>query len=69
VLRWREPNAERPFRALGYPVAPAVFVLASLAIVLNAIVSNPGPSAAGASIIAVGVPIYLLILLRRRGRR
>jgi APA family basic amino acid/polyamine antiporter len=68
VLRWREPDAERPFRALGYPVAPGVFVLASLAIVVNAVVSNPGPSAAGAAIIALGVPIYLLIQLRRRTR-
>jgi len=68
VLRWREPDAERPFRALGYPVGPGVFVLASLAIVVNAVVSNPGPSAAGAGIIALGVPIYLLILLRGRTR-
>ena len=36
VLRFREPSAPRPFRALGYPVAPAIFVLASLAIVVNA---------------------------------
>ena len=44
VLRAREPNAPRPFKALGYPVAPAIFVLASLAIVVNAIYSDPGPS-------------------------
>ena len=31
VLRAREPDAPRPFKALGYPVAPAIFVLASLA--------------------------------------
>ena len=37
VLRQREPDAPRPFRASGYPVAPAIFVIASLAIVLNAL--------------------------------
>jgi APA family basic amino acid/polyamine antiporter len=68
VLRWREPDADRPFRALGYPVAPAVFVLASLAIVVNAVISNPRPSAAGALIIAVGVPIYFFITRRARRR-
>jgi APA family basic amino acid/polyamine antiporter len=32
VLRAREPNAPRPYKTLGYPIAPAIFVLASLAI-------------------------------------
>jgi basic amino acid/polyamine antiporter, APA family len=47
VLRFREPSAPRPFRAVGYPVAPAIFILASLAIVLNAVYSDPGPAGAG----------------------
>jgi len=68
VLRWREPDADRPFRALGYPVAPAVFVIASLAIVVNAVISNPRPSAAGVLIIALGVPIYFFITRRARRR-
>jgi APA family basic amino acid/polyamine antiporter len=66
VLRWREPDAERPFRALGYPFAPAIFVLASAAIVLNAVVSSPGPSLAGLGIIGAGVPIYFALRARRR---
>jgi APA family basic amino acid/polyamine antiporter len=58
VLRIREPQAPRPFRAWGYPWAPAIFVLASAVIVVNEIVRNPGPSAAGLLIIASGVPVY-----------
>jgi APA family basic amino acid/polyamine antiporter len=65
VLRRREPEAERPFRAWGYPVAPAIFALASFAIVLNAMVSNPGPSAAGLLIIAAGIPVYWYFARRR----
>jgi APA family basic amino acid/polyamine antiporter len=75
VLRRREPNAERPFRAWGYPIAPAIFSLASLAIVANALWSDLlvpvaagtrwGPSAAGLVVIAAGVPIFWWI--RRRG--
>ena len=65
VLRWREPSAPRPFRAVGYPVAPAVFALASLAIVVNAIYSDPGPAGAGLAIIAAGVPLYLWLTRRR----
>ena len=66
VLRRREPDAPRPFSALGYPVAPAIFVVVSLAIVVNAIVSNPGPSLAGVGIILAGVPLYLWFSARRR---
>ena len=65
VLRMREPNAPRPFKALGYPVGPAVFTLASAFIVLNAIWSDPGPSGAGALIIAAGIPVYFWMERRR----
>jgi basic amino acid/polyamine antiporter, APA family len=59
VLRSREPNAPRPFKALGYPVAPAIFTLASLAIVVNAIVRDPKTSGVGVLVIAAGIPLYL----------
>jgi len=58
VLRRRHPTAERPFRAWGYPWAPALFVAASALIVANEIWRNPRPSAAGLAIIAAGAPIY-----------
>ena len=50
VLRAREPNAPRPYKTLGYPVAPAIFVLASLAIVVNALLPRaPGHPASACS--------------------
>ena len=68
VLRGREPNAPRPFTALGYPIAPAVFAVVSLLIVMNALwtdlvtpIANGtpfGPSAAGLLVIALGLPLY-----------
>ena len=68
VLRSREPNADRPFKALGYPVAPAIFTLAALLIVANALYTDLvkpltagtqiGPSAAGFLVIGLGLPIY-----------
>lgn len=65
VLRWREPAAHRPFKTWGYPVTPLVFVVASAAMVANAIWRNPAPSAAGLALIAAGVPLYVYM---RRGR-
>ena len=78
VLRRSEPNAPRPFKAWGYPVAPAVFAVASLLIVGNALWNDLfqpllagtewGPSAAGILIIAAGVPVYLWMNRGARNR-
>ncbi len=75
VLRRREPDAPRPFKALGYPVAPAIFTVAMALIVGNALWTDLvlpvmrdtpwGPSAAGLIVIGLGLPVYLLI--GRRG--
>jgi len=65
VLRARDPHAPRPYKALGYPIAPAIFVLASLAIVLNAFYRNPGPSALGLLVIVSGMPLYVWLTRRR----
>ncbi len=58
VLRRREPHAPRPFKALGYPFTPAVFVTASLLMVVNAIWRDPGPSGAGVLVMLAGLPLY-----------
>jgi APA family basic amino acid/polyamine antiporter len=64
VLRARQPDAERPFRAWGYPVVPGVYVVASALILGNGLYTAPGPTGAGALVILAGIPIYLLF---RRG--
>ena len=58
VLRHREPEARRPFRAWGYPWAPGIFVAASLVMLVNEIWRSPRSSAAGLVIIVAGVPLY-----------
>jgi APA family basic amino acid/polyamine antiporter len=68
VLRFREPSAVRPFRAAGYPVAPAIFTLFSLAIVLNAIYSDPRTTGAGLAVMAAGVPLYVWFTRRMPAR-
>jgi APA family basic amino acid/polyamine antiporter len=57
VVRERDRDA-RPFRAWGYPWAPAIFCLVSFAIVANAIVTAPRPAIAGVAVILGGLPIY-----------
>jgi basic amino acid/polyamine antiporter, APA family len=60
VLRRRMPDAPRPFRAWGYPLAPAVYALASLAILMNGLYRAPAATGTGALIIAAGLPVYFL---------
>jgi basic amino acid/polyamine antiporter, APA family len=59
VLRAREPEAPRPFKAVGYPFTPALFVLVSAIMVINSIYRDPGGSRAGVLVIAAGIPLYL----------
>jgi APA family basic amino acid/polyamine antiporter len=60
VLRRREPDAPRPFRAWGYPWAPAIFVVAGAAMVVNEMIRNGAPALAGVAVIAAGIPVYFL---------
>jgi len=59
VYRRRAPNASRPFSVPGYPLTPALFILAAMAIVLNTIVVQPGRALVGIGLVLVGVPAYL----------
>jgi APA family basic amino acid/polyamine antiporter len=59
VLRWRYPSEPRPFKAWGYPVAPAIFTVASLAITVFAVVGRQKESLWGLFVMAAGIPLYL----------
>jgi APA family basic amino acid/polyamine antiporter len=66
-LRRTRPDVPRPYRAPGYPVVPALFVLASLAIAANTILEKPKEALAGLALLVVGLPAYLW--WRSRGLR
>ena len=70
LYRRDQPNAERPYRAWGYPIVPALFVLVALLGVFSAIYSAPRASLQGGLLLIAGVPAYLIfsMLERRRGR-
>ncbi len=59
VLRRKRPEAARPYRVIGYPVLPAVFVVVALWLLVNTLRTNPVESAAGLVLIALGMPIFL----------
>lgn len=66
VLRRRRPDAERPYRVQGYPLTPALFLAASVAMVANALWQRPASGAASVGAVLLGVPVYLVWI--RAGR-
>jgi APA family basic amino acid/polyamine antiporter len=69
VLRRRPAPAgvhrERPFSAIGYPWAPALFVLASVVMLANEVWRSPLPTLTGTALIVAGVPVFYVIRARR----
>jgi APA family basic amino acid/polyamine antiporter len=66
VFRRREPNRPRPYSVNGYPITPALFIVAALLLIVFSFVTEPRNSIAGAAVILLGVPIYLWMRSRQR---
>ena len=60
VLRRTRPDLPRPYRTWGYPLVPAVFLLASLGMLANALVTDPRDTGMTLLVIVAGIPIYYL---------
>lgn len=60
VLRRRRPDLPRPYRVWGYPLVPAVFLIASVGMVVNALLTDPVNTGVTFTIIFAGLPVYWL---------
>jgi APA family basic amino acid/polyamine antiporter len=60
VLRRRRPDAERPYRALGYPVLPLVYIAAAGLIEILLLLYKPNYTWPGLIIVLLGVPVYFI---------
>jgi basic amino acid/polyamine antiporter, APA family len=60
VLRARRPELPRPYRVWGYPIVPVVFLLASVYMVVNALITDPRNTGITFAIILAGVPVFWL---------
>ena len=66
VLRFKEPELTRPYRCPLYPLPPLLFVLATLWIVVNTIITDFKHATSGLALITVGIPLYLLFRVMNR---
>lgn len=60
VLRATRPDLERPYKVLGYPVVPLLFLVASVGMVVNALLTDPVNTGITFAIILAGVPAWFL---------
>jgi len=58
VLRRTRPNAERPYRAFGYPVLPAIYIVIALFIDIVLLLYKPQYTWPGLIIVLLGIPVY-----------
>lgn len=60
VLRRRRPEMERPYRTLGYPFVPAIFLALSMFVVLTLLYLAPGTAGIGYLLALTGIPVYFI---------
>ncbi len=60
-LRFTRPQAERPYRAVGYPVVPALYIAGASAILCALLVYRPATTWPGFVIVGLGLPVYALL--------
>jgi basic amino acid/polyamine antiporter, APA family len=60
LLRWRRPEAERPYKAFGYPIIPALYIIGASVILVVLFAYQTATTWPGLIIVLTGVPIYFL---------
>ncbi len=66
VLRKKRPDIERPYKAFGYPVLPAIYILLALTFCVFLIIMKPVYAGAGLGIVLVGIPLYYIAVSSKK---
>jgi APA family basic amino acid/polyamine antiporter len=66
VLRKKRPDAERPYRAFGYPIVPILYIAGAAIILALLFAYRPATTLPGLVIVMIGVPVF--VMFRRYGR-
>jgi APA family basic amino acid/polyamine antiporter len=65
-LRRRQPDLERPYKAFGYPLLPAVYIVLALVFCVALIIQKPTYATWGAAIVLFGIPLYYIALSSKK---
>ncbi len=66
IFRRTRPDAERPYRAWGYPVLPAIFLVVTAWLLITTLITSPRQSLVGLAIVSLGFPIHWYFSRERR---
>jgi APA family basic amino acid/polyamine antiporter len=66
ILRKKRPDIERPYKAFGYPILPAIYIGLALTFCYFLITSKPKYAGLGLGIMLLGIPIYYIALARKK---
>ncbi|MEO6612077.1 MAG: amino acid permease [Chitinophagaceae bacterium] len=69
ILRKKRPDAERPYKAFGYPVLPILYILMGLAFCILLIIYKPQFTWPGLIIVLIGIPLYYLAVSTQKGAK
>ncbi|SPE41491.1 Amino acid permease-associated region [Candidatus Sulfopaludibacter sp. SbA3] len=58
VLRWKQPALPRPYKTLGYPVVPLLFIFGAIILIVSTAIDRPRESGMGICLILAGLPFY-----------
>jgi basic amino acid/polyamine antiporter, APA family len=67
ILRKKRPDAERPYKAFGYPVLPILYILMGIAFCVLLFLYKPQFTWPGLIIVLLGVPLYYIAISRKKG--
>ncbi|OUD37139.1 APC family permease [Flavobacterium sp. FPG59] len=66
ILRKKEPHADRPYKAFGYPFVPALYIVVTVAICLTLLIYDTFNTGLGLAIVALGIPVYYLAMPKKK---
>ena len=66
ILRKKRPDGERPYKAFGYPILPAIYMLMGLAFCILLIIYKPEYTWPGLIITLIGVPVYYIAVANKK---
>jgi len=66
ILRRKLPDAERPYKAFGYPISPAIFIIMSIWMMTYTVIERPFESIFGILTILAGIPFYIIFTKKNK---
>lgn len=69
IFRKNRPNIDRPYKAWGYPILPALFLVTTLLLLINTLTTSPKESLIGLALITLGVPVYFIFYKNQASKK